>query len=251
MLRLPLGDNSAGLALSGHAVPDPQSGCWPGQGRVAGGNGPQIRLDLLLLVDPTMPPRTWEFALEFAARRVASIVWLSGRGSAPLSVSAGARRCGQVLSSAICWSTTIPSSPFGSADGQSFGNLLEIVICAALLRRLISRDRPLWSIPGLAVMLGAIAAGTAISATIGSVSVILGGVVDRRLLCTPVANVVALATSAARCSCSRSCLPGCRYRSGPGSGSLHRARGPDRGARGAGFITIHAAVRSATWRSRH
>jgi signal transduction histidine kinase len=132
-------------------------------------------LDLLLLVAAYYASAHLGFALEFTGP-VASIVWLPvGVGAAFLYLRGPALWPGVVIGDLLV--NNYSELPFGSAIGQSFGNLLEVVICAALLRRLISRERPLWSIPGLAVMLGAITAGTAISATIGSVSLALGGVV--------------------------------------------------------------------------
>ena len=129
------------------------------------------------------------FALEFTGP-VASIVWLPvGVGAAFLYLRGPALWPGVVIGDLLV--NNYSELPVGSAVGQSFGNLLEVVIWAALLRRLISRDRPLWSIPGLAAMLGAITAGTAISATIGSVSLALGGVVTGGLVRAPVADMVA------------------------------------------------------------
>jgi signal transduction histidine kinase len=132
-------------------------------------------LDLLLLVAAYYASAHLGYALEFTGP-VASIVWLPvGVGAAFLYLRGPALWPGVVIGDLLV--NNYSELPIGSAVGQSFGNLLEIVICVAVLRRLISRERPLWSIPGLAVMLGAIAAGVAISATIGSVSLILGGVV--------------------------------------------------------------------------
>ena len=176
MLRLPLGDRSAGLALTGHAVPE-AAGRLLGPFRVRwlAATGRRYVLDLLLLVAAYYASAHLGFALEFTGP-VASIVWLPvGVGAAFLYLRGPALWPGVVVGDLLV--NNYSELPFGSAIGQSFGNLLEVVICAALLRRLISRDRPLWSIPGLAVMLGAIMAGTAVSATIGSVSVLLGGVV--------------------------------------------------------------------------
>jgi signal transduction histidine kinase len=137
--------------------------------------GRRYALDLLLLVAAYYASAHLGFALEFTGP-VASIVWLPvGVGAAFLCLRGPALWPGVVIGDLLV--NNYSELPFGSAIGQSFGNLLEVVICAELLRRLISRDRPLWSIPGLAVMLGAITAGTAISATIGSVSLALGGVV--------------------------------------------------------------------------
>ena len=176
MLRLPLGDRSAGLALTGHVVPD-AAGRLLGPIRVRwlAASSRRYVLDLLLLVAAYYASAHLGFALAFTGP-VASIVWLPvGVAAAFLYVRGPALWPGVVIGDLLV--NNYSKLPVGSAVGQSFGNLLEVVICAALMRRLISRDRPLWSIPGLAVMLGAITAGTAISATIGSVSLIFGGVV--------------------------------------------------------------------------
>jgi signal transduction histidine kinase len=176
MLRQPLGDRSAGLALSGLAVPAAAGRLLaPIRVRWLAATGRRYLLDLLLLVAAYYASAHLGFALEFTGP-VASIVWLPvGVGAAFLYLRGTALWPGVVIGDLLV--NNYSELPVGSAVGQSFGNLLEVVICAALLRRLISRDRPLWSIPGLAVMLGAITAATAISATIGSVSLTLGGVV--------------------------------------------------------------------------
>jgi signal transduction histidine kinase len=67
--------------------------------------------------------------------------------------------------------------PLGSAIGQSFGNLLEVLIAALLLRRFASRHALLGSISGFGGVLLAVMTGTFVSATVGSVSAVLGNVV--------------------------------------------------------------------------
>ncbi len=69
------------------------------------------------------------------------------------------------------------SLPIGSAIGQSAGNLLEVLLAALLLRRFAARNKPLGSVRGLQGMLVALMAGTAVSATVGSIALLLGGVV--------------------------------------------------------------------------
>src|SRR5215208_4970879 len=66
----------------------------------------------------------------------------------------------------------------GTALVQTCGNLAEVLIAAALLRRVARRGPPLGSIGGLMGMLGALAAGTAVSATVGSLAQLAGGVVE-------------------------------------------------------------------------
>jgi integral membrane sensor domain MASE1 len=65
---------------------------------------------------------------------------------------------------------------------QTFGNLVEVLLVALLLRRYARRGWLLGSIEGLAGMTGAIALGAAISATVGALSLQLGGLDDHDLL---------------------------------------------------------------------
>jgi signal transduction histidine kinase len=67
--------------------------------------------------------------------------------------------------------------PLGSALGQTVGNVLEVLIATILLRTLIRDGSPLTSIRNLVRMFAAIAAGVAVSATIGALSSWLGGVI--------------------------------------------------------------------------
>lgn len=67
--------------------------------------------------------------------------------------------------------------PVGSALGQTAGNLLEVLVATILLRRLSPRGSPLLSVGGIVGLVVAIAVGTAISATVGSLSLRLGHVV--------------------------------------------------------------------------
>jgi signal transduction histidine kinase len=67
--------------------------------------------------------------------------------------------------------------PVGSAAGQTFGNLLEVLVATLLMRRLIPRGAPLASVGSLARMVVAIAAGATVSASIGSLSLRVGSVI--------------------------------------------------------------------------
>ena len=67
--------------------------------------------------------------------------------------------------------------PIGSALGQTAGNLLEVLIATWLMRRFIRDDAPLGSVANLGRMLGALAAGVAVSASIGAVSLRAGEVI--------------------------------------------------------------------------
>jgi signal transduction histidine kinase len=68
--------------------------------------------------------------------------------------------------------------PVGSALGQSFGNLLEVLTAALLMWRFAQRNPLLGSVAGVGGLLVALLAGTLVSATIGSLSMLLGNVVS-------------------------------------------------------------------------
>jgi signal transduction histidine kinase len=69
------------------------------------------------------------------------------------------------------------SLPLGSLIGQQAGNMAEVVVGAVLLRRLIGRRAALDRPEHVSGMLVAIGTATAISATVGTVSMLLGGVI--------------------------------------------------------------------------
>ena len=113
---------------------------------------------------------------------VAAIVWLPvGVGVAFLYLGGLRFWPGVVIGDLLV--NNYSTLPVGSALGQSAGNLLEVVVAVLLLRRLCPPDRPLATIRGVAGMLIAIAAGTFVSATVGAISLALGGVTagDMRL----------------------------------------------------------------------
>jgi signal transduction histidine kinase len=116
------------------------------------------------------------YELQFAGP-VAAVVWLPvGIGVAFLYLG-GIRYWPGVLIGDLL-ANDYGALPLGSALGQTTGNVLEILVATALLRRLVPRGDPLGSVGGLTRMLAAIAAGTAVSATVGSLSLMLGDVVD-------------------------------------------------------------------------
>jgi len=115
------------------------------------------------------------YELEFSGP-VAAIVWLpAGVGIAFLYLG-GLRFWPGVLVGDLL-ANDYSALPLGSALGQTCGNLLEVLVATMLMRRLVRRGSPLDSVGGLASMLVAIAAGTAVSATIGSLSLRLGNVI--------------------------------------------------------------------------
>src|SRR6185503_8171723 len=68
--------------------------------------------------------------------------------------------------------------PIGSLLGQQAGNVVEIVVGAVLLRRLIGPRAALDRVEQVGGMLVALGIATAISATVGTVSMLAGGVID-------------------------------------------------------------------------
>jgi signal transduction histidine kinase len=68
--------------------------------------------------------------------------------------------------------------PFGSLAGQQTGNMAEIIVGAVLLQRFIGPRAALDRVEQVGGMLLALGIGTAISATVGTVSMLAGGVID-------------------------------------------------------------------------
>jgi signal transduction histidine kinase len=68
--------------------------------------------------------------------------------------------------------------PIGSVLGQQTGNMAEIIVGALLLRRLIGPNAAMDRVEQVGGMLVALGVATAISATVGTVSMVAGGVVD-------------------------------------------------------------------------
>jgi signal transduction histidine kinase len=115
------------------------------------------------------------YALNFAGP-VAAIVWLPvGVGSAYLYLR-GLRFWPGVLVGDLL-ANDYGALPIGSALGQTAGNVLEVLVAAYLLRRLGRRVDLLGSVKGVAWMLFPFAAATTVSASVGSISLRLGGVV--------------------------------------------------------------------------
>ena len=69
--------------------------------------------------------------------------------------------------------------PLGSLIGQQTGNMVEIVVGAVLLRELIGPRAGLDRIEQVGGMLVALVTATAISATVGTVSMLAGGVIEQ------------------------------------------------------------------------
>ncbi len=115
------------------------------------------------------------FAFEFAGP-VAAIVWLPvGVAIAFLYLGGVGLWPGVLVGDLLV--NDYSALPIGSAVGQTFGNLLEVLVATLLMRRLIPRGAPLAGVGSLARMILAIAAGAAVSATIGALSLRLGSVI--------------------------------------------------------------------------
>jgi signal transduction histidine kinase len=116
------------------------------------------------------------YLLEFAGP-VAAIVWLPvGVGMAFLYLG-GLRYWPGVLIGDLL-ANDYTALPVGSALGQTCGNMLEMILATLFLRRLVRRGSPLASVRGVGAIVVAIAAGAAVSATVGAVSLLSGEVID-------------------------------------------------------------------------
>jgi signal transduction histidine kinase len=115
------------------------------------------------------------YELEFAGP-VAAIVWLPA-GVAIAFLSLGGLRFWPGVLVGDLLANDYAALPLGSALGQTLGNMLEVLVAALLIRRLLARGSPLDSLGGLARLLAIIVAGTAISATVGPLSLWAGDVV--------------------------------------------------------------------------
>ena len=81
-------------------------------------------------------------------------------------------------SSTESFSSTTPRCRSGSLLGQQAGNMAEIIVGALLLRRLIGPRAALDRAEQVGGMLVALGIATAISATVGTLSMLAGGVID-------------------------------------------------------------------------
>jgi signal transduction histidine kinase len=118
------------------------------------------------------------YALQFSGP-VAAIVWLPvGVGIAFLYYAGLEFWPGVVIGDLLV--NNYSALPVGAAVGQTLGNLLEVVTATVLLHRLIQRGPPLGTVGGVARTFIALAVGTAISATVGSLSSLLGHVIAAR-----------------------------------------------------------------------
>jgi signal transduction histidine kinase len=68
--------------------------------------------------------------------------------------------------------------PIGSLIGQQVGNMAELIVGALLLRRIIGPNAAMDRVEQVGGMLVAVGVATAISATVGTISMVAGGVID-------------------------------------------------------------------------
>jgi signal transduction histidine kinase len=116
------------------------------------------------------------YALEIAGP-VAAIVWLpAGVGIAALALGGPWLWPGVLIGDLLV--NDYGALPLGTALMQTVGNLLEALVAALLIRQLTAGRRPLASLTGLGGTLLALAAGTAVSATIGVAAQLLGNVIE-------------------------------------------------------------------------
>ncbi len=133
-------------------------------------------------------PRLWKIvllaAVYYGAARlgyafgfsgpIAAIVWLPvGVAAAFLTIGGLWIWPGALIGDLLA--TAYASVPFWGAVGQTIGNLLEVLVIAAIVRRLMRRGSPLESLVGVAGLLVAIGAGVAVSATVGPLSLAASG----------------------------------------------------------------------------
>jgi signal transduction histidine kinase len=114
------------------------------------------------------------YALDFSGP-VAAIVWLPvGVGISFLYLGGLRFWPGVLLGDLLANDYT--ALPLGSALGQTTGNVLEMLAATMLIRWFVRRGSPLGSVRALFGLLIALAIGTLVSATVGGVSLRLGGV---------------------------------------------------------------------------
>jgi signal transduction histidine kinase len=159
-----------------------RSAAGPGVGRLSAAGGLQRGYlpTLILLIGAYYGAAHIGYALQFAGP-VAAILWLPvGVGVAFLYLGGLRFWPGVVVGDLLV--NNYDALPLSSAIGQTAGNLLEVVVAVLLMRCLVRRGSPFDSVRGLTSLLVAIAAGTAVSATIGCISLRIGDVLSTSAL---------------------------------------------------------------------
>jgi len=114
------------------------------------------------------------YILEFAGP-VAAIVWLPvGVGIAFTYFGGLWLLPGVVIGDLLA--NDYSALPLWSAIGQSVGNVLEVAVATLLIWRFVRRGSPLDSVTGVCFLLAGICTGVAVSASVGTLSLWLGGV---------------------------------------------------------------------------
>jgi signal transduction histidine kinase len=85
---------------------------------------------------------------------------------------------GVLLAEIVINAELLDSLPLGSLAAQGIGNILEILVGAWLLTRLIGRDARLDRVAQVGGMLLALGAATAVSASVGTLSMLAGDVIE-------------------------------------------------------------------------
>jgi signal transduction histidine kinase len=150
---------------------------WVAPGALAVGH-PRLRylLGIVALAAMYYGAAQVGYALDFAGP-VAAVLWLPA-GVAIAFLSLGGLRFWPGVLVGDLLANDYAALPVGSALGQTCGNMLEVLVAAMLIRGLLRRGSPLESIGGLGALLVALGVGTAISATVGPLSLLLGGVIE-------------------------------------------------------------------------
>src|SRR3954468_8616267 len=116
------------------------------------------------------------YELEFAGP-VAAIVWFPAGVAIAFLCLGGLRFWPGVLVGDLL-ANDYSALPVGSALGQTLGNMLEVLVAALLIGRLLARGSPLDSVGGAGRLIAAITAGTALSAIVGPLSLWVGNVIS-------------------------------------------------------------------------
>jgi signal transduction histidine kinase len=142
--------------------------------------GPAYLRDLALLTAAYYAAAHVGYAFEFSGP-VAAIVWLPV-GIAVSGLYLGGIRLWPAVVLGDLLVNNYSALPLGTALMQSAGNLAEVLITVLLFRRLAGGRRPLATLRGVGALLVAIAAGTLVSATVGSLASWLGDVITNHSL---------------------------------------------------------------------
>lgn len=105
---------------------------------------------------------------------IAAIVWLPvGVAAAFLTIGGLSLWPGALIGDLLA--NNYSALPLSGAVGQTVGNVLEVVVIAAVTRRLLRKGSPLESLGGVVWLLVAIGSGVAVSAIIGPLSLAASG----------------------------------------------------------------------------